>query len=272
MNMSGFEVHDMDERSQYYVSTCSHCNESEETDFRARDRLSWLLKMKKKGLVTKVAVAGDKTVGFIHMEPIEISPWGIFGKYLWVIPCLDVNKDWRGKGLGKALISEVAKEAIERGAKGLVVLAYKGDFPFMPMEFFKEMGFREVARRKVISVGETGLLDDELLLVLPLEDNFQHPSFGEPDLDYSPKEDHVVVDLFYNPFCLTSVTEAERVREVASEFPGKVILREYPAHDREVLRKYQNPRGIFINGKEIGWGWTAPKDGIREAIMKEMEY
>jgi N-acetylglutamate synthase-like GNAT family acetyltransferase len=145
--MSDFKVHDMDERSQYYVSACSHCNESEETDLRSKERLSWLLEMRDKGLVTKVAIAGEKTVGFIHMEPIEMSPWGVFGKDLMVIPCLDVNNRWRGKGVGKALISEVAREARERGAKGLVVLAYKGNFPFMPMEFFKEVGFTEVARR-----------------------------------------------------------------------------------------------------------------------------
>jgi hypothetical protein len=95
--------------------------------------------------------------------------------------------------------------------------------------------------------------------------------FGEPDLDYSPKEGMVVVDLFSNPFCLTSATEAERVREVVSEFEGKVVLREYPAHDGGVLKKYQNPRGIFVNGKEIGWGWAAPKEGIREAISKELD-
>lgn len=27
----------------------------------------------------------------------------------------------------------------------------------------------------------------------------------------------------------------------------------------------------FVNGKEIGWGYEAPKDGIREAIEKAMK-
>jgi len=33
---------------------------------------------------------------------------------------------------------------------------------------------------------------------------------------------------------------------------------------------YQIPRAIYVNGSEIGWGYEAPKDGIREAIQRAM--
>jgi predicted N-acetyltransferase YhbS len=269
--MAEFEIHDMDDKSQYYVSVCSHCNESDETDLRGKDRLSWLLGMREAGLITKVAMVGGETVGFIHLEPIEISTWGVFGKDLMVIPCLDVNKEWKGKGLGKELVQEAAEEAEDRGAKGLVVLAYSGNFPFMPVDFFLKMGFREMDKRKVISVGESGLLDDEVLLVLPFGENYEPPHFYQPKLDFHPVKDMVVVDLFSNPFCLTSITETERVREIVKEFGKTVVLIEHPAEDRNILNESQIPRGIFVNGKEIGWGWAAPKDGIREAISKEIE-
>jgi hypothetical protein len=80
-----------------------------------------------------------------------------------------------------------------------------------------------------------------------------------------------VVDLFWHTFCETSCIEAQRVREVAAEFGDAVVLNEYCADDREVLLRYQNPRAIFINGKEIGWGYAAPKEGIAEAIAQALK-
>jgi hypothetical protein len=50
------------------------------------------------------------------------------------------------------------------------------------------------------------------------------------------------------------------------EYGDPVILNEYSADRREVLLRYEIPRAIFVNGREIGWGYEAPKDGLREAI------
>jgi hypothetical protein len=58
-------------------------------------------------------------------------------------------------------------------------------------------------------------------------------------------------------------------REV-EEFGDAVVLREYSADDRTTLLNYQLPRGIFVNGEEIGWGYEAPKNGIRNAISQRM--
>jgi hypothetical protein len=80
----------------------------------------------------------------------------------------------------------------------------------------------------------------------------------------------VVVDLFWNVFCLTSVMEAHRVRAVCAEFEDQVVLREFQAEDRDVLLQHQIARGIYINGKEIGWGYEAPRDGIRQAIEQAL--
>jgi hypothetical protein len=46
------------------------------------------------------------------------------------------------------------------------------------------------------------------------------------------------------------------------------VLNEYPADDPAVFQQYQMSRGIFVNGKEIGWGYEAPRDGIRKAISE----
>ncbi len=39
---------------------------------------------------------------------------------------------------------------------------------------------------------------------------------------------------------------------------------------RDMLLRYQIPRAIFINGKEIGWGYEAPKEGVRDAITEAL--
>jgi hypothetical protein len=88
---------------------------------------------------------------------------------------------------------------------------------------------------------------------------------------FQPVPGKVVVDLFYNDFCLTSCLEAQNVRDVITEFGDKVLLHEYNAGDAATLQKYQLERGIYINGKEIFWGYEAPKDGIREAIEKAIK-
>ena len=96
------------------------------------------------------------------------------------------------------------------------------------------------------------------------------PSFLERDYHFTPVAGKVVVDLFWNTFCPTSSIEAQRVQEVIGEHRDTVIFHEYCADDRKILLRFQIPRGIFINGKETGWGYEAPKDGIREAILQAM--
>jgi hypothetical protein len=57
---------------------------------------------------------------------------------------------------------------------------------------------------------------------------------------------------------------------VVAEFGDSVVLNEYCADDRDILLRYQTVRAIFVNGTEIGWGYQAPKEGIREAISKAL--
>ena len=96
------------------------------------------------------------------------------------------------------------------------------------------------------------------------------PQLLQPDYRYEPLCGKVVVDLFWNGLCQTSNIEAERVRGVCKEFGTAALLNEYCAEDRDILLAHQIPRAIFVNGAEIGWGYEAPKDGIRTAIQRAM--
>lgn len=265
------EVKDMDESSEYYASTCSHVNESEEIDADAKQRLGWLKKMHGQGLRVKVVYVDGKIAGFLNMMPIEYSSMGPLGNDLMVVWCLYVPKEFKGEGAGRALIEAAEEEAKRQGKKGLVTYGYRWDFWFMPASFLERVGFEQVDSRKIDAAGETDYLDEMVLLWKPFDDSAQLPRFPESKYEFKPVPSKVVVDLFWDISCQTTNIEGKRVKEVAEEFGDKVVLNEYPTHDHDVFMKYQKHRGIFINGKEIGWGYEAPKEGVREAVQKALE-
>jgi len=258
--MADIEVRDITPGDEYYVGTCTHENESDEIDASSRRRLAWLKGNYDRGVRAKVALLGAARVGFIYVMPTEISPWGPVAAGLMVVPCLVAHSNWKGRGVGKALLAAAEEEARRQGNKGLVIQAYDWDSWFMPLAYFAKLGFKEVER--------TGKY---VLLWKRFDETAEPPRLLKPGYEYEPVEGKVVVDLFYNTFCETSDIEAHRVREVAAEFGDKVVLREYPAEDRQTLHRYQTPRGIYINGQEIFWGYEAPREGIREAITKSLE-
>jgi len=145
---------------------------------------------------------------------------------------------------------------------GLTVTAYRdlhGADWFMPAAYFEQQGFEVVDER-----------GPEILLWKPFTADARAPRFLCPSYGYVPVEEKVVVDLFWNDLCQTSSIEAERVRGVCGEFGDDVQLNEYCTEDRDVLLCHQTPRAIFVNGAEIGWGYEAPKDGIRAAIEQAL--
>ncbi len=258
--MSQIVIRDMTADDEYFVSTCSHVNESDETDARGLRRLAWLESMQPHGLRVKVALLDGKHAGFLYAMPIEICPTMLIGRDLLMIPCLFVIKAAKSKGAGKALLAEAELESRRQGLKGITTMGHHGDFWFMPATFFEKHGYDEIARD-----GQRAIMWKKF------DETAQPPQFLKPQYEFVPVPGKVVVDLFWFTFCPTSYVEAERVREVAGEFGDSVVLNEYCADDREVFLRYQTPRGIFINGKEIGWGYEAPKDGIREAITEAIK-
>ncbi|MFX1283924.1 MAG: GNAT family N-acetyltransferase [Promethearchaeota archaeon] len=256
---------------QYYTATCSHVHESEESDLAAEERSAWYKKMRLKGFRTKVAFFDEKPVGFLHMIPIESSHWGPLGKDLMVILCQHVAVNVRGKGIGRILLQAAEEETKKAGKKALVVCAYYyEDFWFMPGLFYEKHGFTLIVCKKVTKEGEKDFLDEEAILWKVFDESAERPCFPEPNYHFHAVKGKVVIDLFIDTFC--KPIEAQRVREVALEFGDDVILHEYFTDDRQIFEKYQISRAIFINGKEIGWGYNAPKKGIREAIQDAIKY
>ena len=256
-------IRDMEPADEYFVSTCSHAGESEEIDACAARRRELFRDLAGKGGRFKVALVGGEHVGFAYGLPIDHASWGPLGQDLMVIPCLYVLDASTGAGVGRALIEAIEHDAREAGFAGVTITAYRnipGAEWFMPAAYFEDLDYGAVDER-----------GSEVLVWKAFRDDAAPPHFLQPHYVFEPIEGAVVVDLFWNGFCQTSGIEAERVREVCAEYGDRVVLREYNAEDRETLLRHQTPRAIYVNGKEIFWGYEAPREGIRAAIDRAIE-
>ncbi len=268
-------IRDMQPEDEEFVSMCGHSREeAKESPIFIADclefgvhRKKWFSEKYQLGFRAKVALSDNVRAGFLYCMPIEISPWGPIGKDLLVIPCLNINEPFKGIGIGKKLLKAAEHEVENQRKKGIVVLAYdwKSDFWLMPADFFRKNGYQEVRRAKHPSGNY-----EEVLLWKIQKSRAEKPAFLVRNYTHNPISGKVVIDLFYNTFCETSNTETGRVREVVADFEDKVVLREYSADDREQFMNHQIPRAIFVNGKEISWGYEAPREGIRKAITQAL--
>lgn len=221
--------------------------------------------MHEKGSRVKVATLDGERAGFLHVIPIEFCPWGPLGRDLLVIPCLvSANK---GHGVGKYLLAAAEEEARRQGRKGIVTIGYYHDFWYMPASFFEANGFLKCGRAQHRHFDSKSRA---ALLWRVFDEHVKAPALLRPKYEFKAMPGKVVIDLFWNDFCQTSNIEAQRIREVAGEFGDSVALNEFSADDRSALLRHQIARGIFINGREIGWGYEAPKAGIREAIAQAL--
>ncbi|UCF10363.1 MAG: GNAT family N-acetyltransferase [Candidatus Bipolaricaulota bacterium] len=261
--MSGsVSIREMRPEDEYFVATCSHTYESEEIDSAAGRRRELFASLRRRGARFKVALLDGEPVGFAYGLPIEHASWGPLGDGLVAVPCLCVTDIATGRGLGRRLLEAIEDDARRKGRLGMTVIAYRGLYGaewFMPATYFERLGFEVVVEK-----GST------VLLWKPFAASAVPPQLLEPEYTYQPIPGKVVIDLFWNGFCQTSAIEAQRVRDIAAEFEGKVVLNEYCAEDRDQLLCHQIPRAIFVNGVEIGWGYEAPREGIRRAIEQAL--
>jgi GNAT superfamily N-acetyltransferase len=257
--MPSLQIRDIQPQDERFVASCTHVGETEEWDASCQRRIPWLHEMQAQGMRVKVALLDGQHAGFLYLLPIEIAPTGPVGQDLSVIQCLTVKNELKGHGVGHALIAAAEEEARRQGRKGIVVTGFYHDFWFMPAAFFEECGFT-IARRE----------GNVAILWKTCNDGAQPPTFMERRYRFVPVEGRVAIDLFWTRSCLTTDTEAQRVREVAAEFGDAVLLREYCSDDPVIRDRYGIERAIYIDGEEVGWGYEAPKDGLREAIRKAM--
>ncbi|MFX0081028.1 MAG: hypothetical protein ACFE94_04670 [Candidatus Hodarchaeota archaeon] len=252
----GIIIRDMTKDDEYYVGTCTHVNENnKEREESALRRITWLKRMELHGLRTKVALLDDVHAGFIYVMPIEINPWQIQGKALMVFPCLVSHSKFSLKGVGKELIKAAEEETLKQQRKGIATIGHFWDFWFMPAKYFTTLGYKVAAKRS-----------EEAILWKQFDSSAERPQFREINYNYQPVRGKVVVDLFWNTFCLTSDVEAQRVREVVSEYKDEVVLNEFSADNQTNLKQYGLSRRIYVNGKLIEVGSEIEKEKLRKEI------
>jgi len=262
VNYLGVSIRDMTEEDEYYVGTCTHINENNiEIESSSPRRISWLKQMEKNGLKTKVALLDNVHAGFIYIMPVEINPFEIQGKDLMVFPCLVSQSKFSSKGVGKKLIEAAEEETLNQNRRGIATIALYGDFWLMPAKYFEKLGYKIAEKR-----GRRAILWKRF------DSSAEPPQFRNPNYKFKPLQGEVVVDLFWNVFCSTSDIEAQRVREVVSEYNNNVVLNEYSTVTPSILKQYGISRGIFVNGKWMGVGPEIEKEKLRleidEAINK----
>lgn len=257
----------MQSEDEEFVGTCGHVGESEEGTASCWRRIPWLREQQQYGLRVKVALIDARHVGSLCAMPVEIAPWGPKGRDLMAIQCLGSNR--AGQGIGRALMEAAEEEARRQGRKGIVVIAYYHAFWFMPAYFFENFGYSRVGEiAEVTDVAAKIYMSNKTLLWKVFDDTVEPPTFHKQNYVFEPIPGKVVVDLFTTHSCATYDVEAQRVREVVGEFSDSVVLREYCADDPKVRDEYGLCRGIFINGKAVGWGAEAPKSNVRAEIEK----
>ena len=257
--MVGVEVRDMTPDDEAFVGACARAASTETQTKCAARRVAWLRETAPQGVRAKVALLDGAPVGFAYVLPIELSPWGPRGRDLLVLPCLYVRPGAEHQGVGQALV-EAADEEVERqGRKGLCVMTNNHEAWFMPQAYFEARGFETAARHGLEAVLWRRHVADA-----------EPPELLDATYRFRPVRDKVVVDLFWNRFCLTSEIEAERVRAVVAEFGGRVVLNEHDASDAEESSCHQIPRAIYVQGARMDWGYEAPREGIRVALEQAL--
>jgi hypothetical protein len=255
MNSESVIVRDIAAEEEYFVGTCSHLREDPEYDASAVRRIRWFKNHYSSGLRIKIASLGTRPVGFLYLLPIEITPTPIQGQHLMNIPCLAVCQDVHHLHIGRMLLEAAEIEAHQQNKKGLVILAYKFKFWFMPVTYFTRHGFKIVAHR-----------GPERLVWKPFEDHLIKPELTSHQYQYTPIPNKVVIDLFWNTFCMTSDIETIRVREVTQEYGDQVQLNEYNNDDLTIRDRYHIERAIYINGKPLRLGPAIDKNKLRSYL------
>ncbi len=259
------KIIDLTEEHQKLYFVCLE-DWSDEMKEAGNHKETWFHKMKNKGLRVKLALDESNEVGgMIQYTPIEHS--FVEGKDLYFIHCIWVHSykkgrgDFRGQGMGRALLEAAEKDAQKLGAKGIA--AWGIPLPFwMKASWFKKKGYI-----KTDSQGFLGMV----LLWKPFTSDATAPKWPKPKKKPETIPGKVTVTCFINGWCPVQGMTFERARRAASEFGDKVVFQGINTSDRDTLQEWGIPAALYIDSKNVWSGPPISYEKIKQKIEKKVK-
>ena len=227
-------------------------------------RLQWLDRAEKLGLRAKFALddAGVEG-GMIQYGPIEHPH--VDGSGLYFVYCIHVHGhkqgrgDFRGRGMGKALLQAAEDDARALGAQGMA--AWGVALPFwMKASWFKKQGYRRADRRGI-----------SVLLWKPFTEEAVPPRWFPPvDKSLDPIPGKVNVTAFTSGWCLAGNLVYERAKRASDEMGDRVVFREIDTSSRGAVAEWGLCDAVLVDGKNLQKGPPPGYEKIRKSIAKRV--
>lgn len=225
----------------------------------------WYNKMKDQGLRVKLAQDDNGVVGgMIQYFPIEHS-W-VEGKDLYFISCVWVHSykqgrgDFRGRGMGKAMLKAAEEDAKQLGAKGIV--SWGIPLPvWMKASWFKKQGYKKVDKKGFLG---------EVLMWKPFTDDAEPPKWVKQKKKPEVKSDKVKVTCLNHGWCPAMNLSCQRATDVASEFGENVEVETINTFDKANFDEWGVSDSIYIDGKKVSTGPPPSKEKLRKIIENKI--
>jgi len=227
-------------------------------------RRAWLDRQEKLGLRAKLAI-DDSGVegGMIQYGPIEHS--FVDGSDLYFIYCIWVHGhkqgrgDFRGRGMGKALLRAAEDDAQALGAGGMV--AWGLVLPFwMKASWFKKHGYRPADRQGMSA-----------LVWKPFTEDAQPPRwFPKVDRQLPVTPGKVNVTAFSSGWCLAMNLVYERAKRAAAELGDGVVFCDIDVSERSAVAEWGRSDTVLVDGKDLQKGPPPSYEKIHKAIAKRL--
>ncbi|MCX6258971.1 MAG: GNAT family N-acetyltransferase [Bacteroidia bacterium] len=224
---------------------------------------NWYHRMKDSGLRVKLAVDDNGVIGgMIQYIPIEHS--FAEGHDLYIVLCIWVHGykqgrgNFKGRGMGKALLEAAETDAITAGKKGLVTWGLILPV-FMRASWFKRHGYRVTDKDGI-----------RRLLWKPFTYDARPPTWIKRKKKPLPDHGKLTITSFINGWCPAMNMVHERAIRAADLYKNEVIIEIFDTSDRKLLKDWGISDAVFINGRELRNGPPLSYKKISKKLARQV--